>query len=118
MTDITNLALLFRKAAEVIEERGHAKDAFESETGAVCAVGALRIAAGYGAEPPLGEGDIFASEPLAAVKFLSPRIYSNTTDEDPVERIADWNDAWDRTEAEVIEALRDAAAAAESAVAA
>lgn len=113
MTEIIELAPLFRKAAEVIEQRGHAKDMFESETGAVCAVGALRIAAGYYAEPPV-EGGIFASEPLAAVKFLSSRIYSNTTDEDPVERIADWNDAWDRTEAEVIEALHDAAAAAKA----
>lgn len=101
------LAPVFRRAAEVIQERGHAKDVFESETGAVCAVGALRIAAGYDVHNGLG------LEPWEAVRFLSPRICSNTTDEDPTERVADWNDAWDRSEAEVIEALRDAATAAE-----
>lgn len=113
----TELAPVFRRAAEVIAERGHAKKKFESETGEVCAVGALRVAFGYDAEAPL-DSPIFADEPwLVAVKFLSPRIYSNTTEGDPVERVADWNDAAERTPAEVVQALRDAAAAAELAVA-
>lgn len=116
MSAVLDLAPLFRRAAEVIETNGHCKNWFHDTYAIelplrkrrVCAVGALCVADGL---PP---DELSALAELEAVEFLSRRIDSNVVDEDPVERIADWNDAPARTEAEVIEALRDAAAAAEA----
>lgn len=116
MAEIIELAPVFRRAAEVIQTNGLYKGDFCDSTAAgertaVCTVGALRVVAG---------GHPVAESALAdeAVRFLSPRIYSNVVDEDPIERIADWNDSADRTPTEVVETLLSAAAAAEQVMAA
>lgn len=126
MSPTQDLAPVFARAAEVIKTNGHVKGRFyeplhvdgtnaspqrPSEECPVCAVGALRVAAGYDPDNGLG------LESWQAIRFLSPRVYSNTTDADPVERIADWNDAPERTADEVVAALLDAAEAARLAVA-
>jgi hypothetical protein len=117
---VKELAPVFRRAAEVIESNGHCKGSFcdlytnaPVAESAACAAGAICVAVGcetLDLYPAPGEKSL----PRAAVEFLSKRIYSNTTLDDPVERVADWNDADERTLGEVIEALREAASAAEA----
>jgi hypothetical protein len=103
------LALIFRNAAKVIQGRGHSKGLYEQHTGEVCAVGALMAAEGK--TPAHGLNPI--GHVSQAVWFLSSRIMSNTVDADPIERIADWNDAPERTASEVVETLLAAAKAIE-----
>lgn len=102
-----DLALLFRRAAKVLQARGHSKGLYAQPTGEVCAVGALLAAAGQDPENQM------LLEPSAAMWFLSSRVFSNTVDSDPIERIADWNDAPERTAAEVVAELLAAARAIE-----
>lgn len=100
------LALVFRNAAKVIQARGHAKDCYQQEDGAVCTVGALVVALGM-------DPDDYEGQCLPAVQFLEPRLWSKSGSPDPVERIADWNDEMGRTAGEVVGALLSAARAVE-----
>jgi hypothetical protein len=106
------LAPVFRRAAQILQARGHGKGRYEGPGGAVCAIGALMAADGM--DPAEDAPELDASRALTdAIWWLSPRITSNTVDCDPIERIADWNDAPERTAAEVVEELLAAARAIE-----
>ncbi|MGW7001316.1 DUF6197 family protein [Streptomyces sp. NPDC054933] len=111
-----SLAPVYRRAADVIRTNGHYTGDYYSSADAlflpkpqcpVCTVGALRIAT-------TGSPDVADDLTSSAVAFFSPRITSNIVNEDPVERIADWNDDPERTHDEVVEALLAAAVAAEA----
>ncbi|WP_328313146.1 hypothetical protein OG432_24705 [Streptomyces sp. NBC_00442] len=110
------LAAVYEKAADVIQTNGHCKGWFydiDAEGSPpvhslrVCALGALSVAVTGIPQPPEELDGLLAE----AVADLSPRIVSGTVGEDPVERIADWNDADARTPAEVVDTLLLAAKA-------
>lgn len=108
-TDPKEMALTFRRAAQIMQARGHGKGLYETKTGQVCAVGALMLAEGKDTQTgPWAGGDLSGT-----VEFLSSRLWVAISDDDPVERIAEWNDAPERTQAEVVEALVAAARAIE-----
>lgn len=108
MTRPAEMALTFRRAAQILQARGHGKGLYEQRTGEVCAVGALMVAEGKNPQGGLG-----AESPSDAMEFLSSRLWVTIGDPDPIERIAEWNDAPARTQAEVVEALVAAARAIE-----
>ena len=83
-----------RDAAKLIRERGHAKGNYESNDGRLCLVGALCYA-GIGSD--------------------SSRIYEAIEGVSGVPSPATWNDAPERTPAEVIAALEKAASKLEAA---
>jgi hypothetical protein len=94
--DETSLALL--KAANVIRERGWAQGCYESDSGNVCILGAIRIALWNDAS---GLSSIHVSDKNIAVKRV----------EDYIKQSPDrWNDRKGRTEKEVIELLETVAA--------
>lgn len=100
-----NTSEILAKAADLIEERGHWKGWYCGPNGELCARGAMYIAAGV--VPPMEpdqawEGDADHDQVDAATKRLDGRVGSLT------ER---WNDAEERTPAEVVTALREAARA-------
>lgn len=105
---------IFRQAAEVVRIKGHGKGNYRCPDGEVCALGALSTAATGEPTPP----EVIDSEMWAAIEFLSGRVPSNIVDEDPIERIADWNDRDSTTPADVIAQLEAAASAADAAEAA
>lgn len=110
MNQPTDLPAVFRRAAEIIKTGGHHKGGFY-ERGAYCAVGALWAAGDPCGNLP-GEDQVSALA-AEATAFLSRRVPSPVDDEEPVERVAWWNDATARTAAEVVAELELAAAAAE-----
>jgi hypothetical protein len=89
-------AELARKAVEVLRECGHAKGAYQEPDGRVCLVGALSVAAGVS---PNAQTDLVRS-----VKYTITRMLG-------VVSTAVWNDAPDRTQADVEQILLQAAAA-------
>jgi hypothetical protein len=111
------LAEIYLKAADVIRANGHAKGDFysipEMEVGVartpsewpVCAAGALAIAI-YGDPYPPIEGTDGRDEFDAVVARLNARIENfhlyGFQGEPPVLRLAGWNDADERTPADVI----------------
>jgi hypothetical protein len=99
------MAVTFRRAAQILQARGHAKGRFLDSRGCVCAMGALLIATGI--DPTTLPDDGIVDDFPAAV-FLSDRLWV-AIDDDPVERIAEWNDKAERTQAEVVAALLSAA---------
>lgn len=103
------MALVFRRAAQILQARGHGKGRYSDENGCVCAVGALMAAEGH--DPDIDFPDLSES---SSVWLLSARVFSNTVDSDPIERIADWNDAPERTIGEVVAELLAAAQAIEA----
>ncbi len=74
----------------------------------VCAVGAIRVATS-------GQPDLDCPAARAAVRWLSSRLPGEpptdpeTGQDDHVEHVAGWNDAAERTAAEVVSRLRTAA---------
>lgn len=88
------------KAAEIIRERGWCQNRFEDSAGRVCAMGALKVAAGMPA-------DIMGAVlPPAAFKARD-RLQNHLNGRGPHK----WNDDADRTADEVIAALESAALA-------
>ena len=83
-------------AANLIEKRGHAKHALEDASGRLCAIGALDCAA---TGSPLTCD--FSDTGHLAWQRLTKRI--------GCQQVSIWNNAPERTAAEVIQALRDAA---------
>lgn len=122
----TNLAAVYRKAADVIRANGHNKGDFysipESPIGIslgrcewpVCAAGALSIVVCGDPVPPR-EGEDGRAEFDAVVARLNARIESphlwGFAGEPPVQRLAGWNDADERTADDVIAALEQTAGA-------
>jgi hypothetical protein len=105
---------LYLRAARLIADageaglpllQGHYRD-ITTTPPCYCTVGALVAAAGTPAT--IDAVPLLAS----AIGFLSPRIESTIVDDDPEQRIADWNDHPDRTVADVVAALLKAARAA------
>ena len=117
-------AEIYLKAAKVIESNGHAKGDFYSvpETGVgiersrteypVCAAGALSVVIFDDPVPPC-EGEDGRAEFEAVVARLNAGIEDfhlySFHGEPPVLRLTGWNDAADRTAADVIAALEQAA---------
>jgi hypothetical protein len=101
------LAAVYEKAADVVRINGHCKNWFYDSDLRVCTLGALSMAVTGEPQPPERLDGLLAE----AVADLSPRIVSATVDKDPIERIADWNDAAVRTPAEVVDTLLLAAKA-------
>ncbi|MFD7511831.1 hypothetical protein ACFV5N_21195 [Streptomyces sp. NPDC059853] len=100
MQPTQEVAATLRLAVHVISERGRTVGVFErAVTGAVCMVGAIRVAA-HGDACTDDEG----SE--AAIEAVSTRIDSPIVYRDPIERIAEWHDRPERTDDEVIAQLR------------
>jgi hypothetical protein len=111
------LSEIYQKAAKVIEANGHAKGDFynvpESSVGIefgrcewpVCAAGALSVVI-FGDPVPPREGHEGRAEFEAVVARLNARIEDfhlyGFEGEPPVLRLAGWNDADDRTPADVI----------------
>ena len=93
--DEANLLLL--RAADLIEERGHAKSALEDEKGRLCALGALNLAHSGNATNWSGARDF-----IKARNKLARQVKSNM--------ISCWNNRPERTQQEVIDALRAATA--------
>jgi hypothetical protein len=118
------LSEIYLKAAEVIDANGHTKGDFYSipEMGVgiertrsewpVCAAGALSVAI-FGDPVPPCEGDEGRAEFDAVVARLNARIEDfhlhGFEGEPPVLRLAGWNDADERTPADVIAAFEQAA---------
>ncbi|MFB7647197.1 hypothetical protein ACFC0S_17095 [Streptomyces sp. NPDC056084] len=112
-----HLAAVYEKAADVIRLNHHHKGDFydgvatlnrERSQVPVCSLGALSLAL-TGDPRPAAEFDDCDELYQDAVRFLSWRIQSAVVAEDPEERIADWNDQSERTEAQVIRAFESAA---------
>ncbi|MFE4857286.1 hypothetical protein [Streptomyces sp. NPDC056670] len=101
------LAAVYEKAADVIRINGHCKNWWYDSDRRVCTLGALSMAVTGQPQPPEELDGLLAE----AVTDLSTRIVSATVDENPVERIADWNDDDARTPAEVVDTLLLAAKA-------
>lgn len=107
-------AVILADAVEILRRNGHFKggyyapgsDAPEWER-PVCALGAILIAAEGDPRPEMP--GVFGETASAAIKVLSRSIHSSVVDDDPVERIADWNDDEDRTPGEVMQAMAAAA---------
>ena len=94
--DEANLLLL--RAADLIEERGHAKHALEDSRGGLCILGALRMA-------DAGTTDLTAPRSKGyhkAREKVSDKIGKGD--------LASWNNQPERTQQEVIDALRAATA--------
>ncbi|MFD9259072.1 hypothetical protein [Streptomyces sp. NPDC059538] len=107
-------AAVLTDAAEILRRNGHNKGTYfelRADLPAierpVCALGAILIAT-EGAPYPTNPG-MFSEDAFEAAKVLARSIHSTVVDDDPVERIADWNDAEDRTPGEVMQAMTRAA---------
>lgn len=113
---MNEFATVYLKAAEVIRTNGHYKGAYwgRPETGVgieyaasecpVCAVGALSVAITGSPVPSVDEVD------TVVVAFAS-RMFGPVNEAAAVVRIAEWNDAEERTATDVITALENAAKA-------
>lgn len=107
--------LILTNAVEILRRNGHFKGGYHSPDGhipenqrPVCALGAILIAAE--GEPTPEMPGVLGETASAAARVLSDSIHSSVVDADPIERIADWNDAEDRTPGEVMQAMATAAA--------
>lgn len=111
-----DLAPIYLQAANVIRINGHCQNWFFDlysegkklrKDCRVCTVGALSLAVTGDPVPPV----VLEGVLREAIADLSARIYSPVEDDDPVERVAAWNDARGRTPADVIAAFEAAAKA-------
>lgn len=102
--DNREMAAVFRRAAEVLRERGHCKGAFTDEESRVCLWGALAVSSGVAIRNPYRiEGAAATPEAreamqAAAIAIVDRGVDGRAHDEFPG---ADWNDARDRTGTEV-----------------
>ena len=85
-----DISAVYRRAAEVLTERGWCQDDTEDESGRLCAIGAIRVADG---SPADGGDDQDRDDEL-----LRPLHHH-------VGLISAWNDTPGRTVAEVVDAL-------------
>jgi hypothetical protein len=107
-------AVILTDAVEILRRNGHFKGGYVLETGTapfeqrpVCAIGAILIAAEGDPRPEMP--GVLGETASAAARVLARSIHSTVVDDDPIERIADWNDAEDRTPDEVMQAMTVAA---------
>jgi hypothetical protein len=97
---------ILRQAARYISDRGHCKHAFQ-QGASVCAIGAMRLAAGVSLSYSLNTKDAPESY-LQAIAALNRYLLKTRT---KYITIPEWNDAPKRTAADVICALLTAAEA-------
>lgn len=108
-------ATVLTDAADILRRNGHFKGGYydtSSDEAAecerpVCALGAILIAAEGDPRPEMP--GVLGETASAAARILARSIHSTVVDDDPIERIADWNDAPDRTPGEVMQAMATAA---------
>ncbi|MFI9463842.1 DUF6197 family protein [Streptomyces xiamenensis] len=94
MQPTQDIAAVLRRAVTVLDERGRTVGDFENrESCAVCAIGAIRVAAH---DDPWTDSDLST----AVIRAVAARIDTSTII-DPIERIADWHDEPGRTDDEV-----------------
>ncbi len=96
-----------RRAARIIRERGWHRGTLRSQTGAVCALGALRIAC---------RNDVFSVCTFDRVYEGAAQSFGRAVGLDPIgydSEIASWNDCDERTKPQVIRAFERAAKLAE-----
>ena len=91
---------LLLRAAEVLRDRGHCKNVIEDEHGRVCAMGALLVAARI-------QNYSSRTNSCAAIELIQKRINSGLVDH--WLGMVQWNNAPERTAAEVIEMFEQAA---------
>lgn len=111
---MSNLAEIYLKAAEVIRANGHYKGAYwgrpESEVGVeltaaecpVCTVGALSVVTSGHPVPAIDEAD-------GVIVHFASRLAGPVNAAAAVVAISTWNDAPERTAADVIAAFEQAA---------
>ncbi|MCK2144846.1 hypothetical protein MWG58_28815 [Streptomyces sp. WAC00276] len=106
------VVIALRHAARLVQANGLAKGWWYDPAGGqpkgswpVCAIGALSTA--ITGDPMPAEAEELDDELRDAVAILARQIESGT--DDPIERIAYWNDADERTAADVASLLRRAA---------
>lgn len=114
MTDTITPQALLDRAADIITERGWYQGHFIDEEGrCVCALGALNLAyaEAAGVDASVNGGAWHGWPGPKPLNLAVDALQAATGQED---WIAEWNDDEDRTEAEVVAALRAAAKAGES----
>lgn len=107
-------AVVLTDAVEILRRNGHFKGAYYAPFNEapewerpVCALGAILIAAEGDPRPEMP--GVFGPTANEAINVLARSIHSTVVDDDPIERIADWNDAEGRTPGEVMQAMTAAA---------
>lgn len=102
------------KAAEVLEQRGHTKHTLEDPTGAVCLIGAFNVALiGRSDHPWVNLDSDWRSQfhhidaAIRSMGFTISEFHSAKSN------AIDWNNAPERTAAEVIARLREGCDGAE-----
>lgn len=97
-----DLAMVYRKAAKLIEEKGWTQGISLRDNGSICTGAAIRLAAGY---PAIGVGEPEASLYGPFVEWLS-RGGEVASWLDSRRAVEAWNDDPIRTKAQVVSALR------------
>ena len=107
-------AVILADAVEILRRNGHFKGGYYAPSNEapewerpVCAIGAILIAAEGDPRPEMP--GVLGETASAAARVLARSIHSTVVDDDPIERIADWNDAPERTPGEVMQAMTIAA---------
>lgn len=88
-----NTSEILTKAADLIDEFGWMQGEYYNEKGCLCAVGAIRVAAdGY------VEGAFPSEAATRAIDLVAVHLDTSS--------VIEWNDDFDRTQAEVVAKLR------------
>jgi hypothetical protein len=98
MKDYTEEGQAMLKAANYMEEHGHAKFAIVDENGHVCLLGALNMAVTGSVRGDSNQLSHICLDKIAAKLGLSTESYAMDA--------IDWNNAEERTKAEVVNILR------------
>lgn len=93
--ELDDAAKILLKAADLIEQRGHCKNAYQSMDGRLCALGAIRVASGF---------DANSLSCYSVVNTPAMRVALAVDDS-----VHFWNDEPERTAAEVVATLRSVA---------
>lgn len=104
-----NTSEILDKAADLIEQRGHHKGWYCGDDGSLCATGALLAAAGMEPEPreSANPWSTYDDERWDAADAAWKVLDKVVNDHSP-----NWNDRAERTAAEVVAKLREAAVVA------
>jgi hypothetical protein len=105
-TGVTHVSRHLRAAADLIEEHGHARGAYETEDGSVCAAAAIRWAAIGHRPSERWEAPFLYQDNECKDAWVTLFNWLMAQPED-VEGLISWNDS--HTAAEVVAALRAAA---------
>lgn len=92
--------IILERAADIIDERGWYQGGYEARDGRVCAAGAIRLATGLAAIPPIEDTETVVLN--AAYRALEAAL--------PTHYISTWNDWPHQTKEQVTGTLRQIAA--------